>query len=668
VVAMFTFATSAWRGKNDTGSGANTTDWIDAQNTNWTQTVDVNFRVRFRGGDTGGATGTWTTPQLQYQLTPSGGSPGGFNNVTGSSSVVRATVSPNVADDAATTTQLTGGSGGAFVGGTFDEVDGAVASVSLGASGNSEVEYCVQILSGDVANGDTVELRVLNGGAAPTETNGHPSLTVSEAGAALGPVRHFDGTDDVIRFPATGYTNITQGAFSIAVLFRKPDTDTAAAPIWFANAAAPGTFRMLMFAGGTDWRLYLEGGVEGFGAADPPDNVWVLAVITKASGTVFPRLHTYNYATTTWTHTNTNNAMANGTLTADSVYLGGGSGNFLDGYIAAAGIWTTALSDGDCETMEAALQAWADLNPAWLVRLNQASVGTAVEDLIDGNDQDAITGTAANTTTAPDPFDFDVVAPAVDIDGDLAVTAGLSAGASVVAGAVDVDGSLAATAALTADAARVVGVDGSLGVTAALSADATVAAGGIDVDGSLAATVGLSADVASVVAVGGSLAATAAVTADATRTISIDGALPVTAATAATVASVIGVDGALPVTAGLSADASVAGAAQGDVDGTLAITAALTAETVRGLSVDGMAAVTAGLTADVATVIASDGALPVTVGLSADATVGVIEPTPVLGASTLSLRPTAIGVVGVRAVAAALIGVSDTATANAAVR
>jgi hypothetical protein len=174
MVAMFAFATSAWRGKNDTGTGANTTDWIAAQNTDWAQTVDANFRVRFRGGDTGGATGTWATPQLQYQVNT-----GGWNDVTGSSSVVRATASPNVANDAATTTQLTGGSGGTFVAGSFDEVDGAVGSISLGASGNSEVEFCVQIRSADVANSDTVELRVLNGGSAPTETNSHPSLTVT---------------------------------------------------------------------------------------------------------------------------------------------------------------------------------------------------------------------------------------------------------------------------------------------------------------------------------------------------------------------------------------------------------------------------------------------------------------------------------------------------------
>jgi hypothetical protein len=193
---MFSFATSAWRGKNDTGTGANTTDWIAAQNTPWSQAVDVNFRVRFRGGDTGGATGTWTTPQLQYQLTPSGGSPGGFNNVTGSSSVVRSTDSPNVADGATTSTQLTGGSGGTFVAGSFDEIDGVVGSISLGASGNSEVEFCVQIRSADVANDDTVELRVLIGGAAPSvETNGHPSITVVDAGTppTSGTMRRWTG-------------------------------------------------------------------------------------------------------------------------------------------------------------------------------------------------------------------------------------------------------------------------------------------------------------------------------------------------------------------------------------------------------------------------------------------------------------------------------------------
>jgi hypothetical protein len=209
----------------------------------------------------------------------------------------------------------------------------------------------------------------------------------------------------------------------------------------------------------------------------------------------------------------------------------------------------------------------------------------------------------------------------VDVDGDLAVTAGLSADADVVAAAVDVDGALAATAGLSADATQAMGVGGSLPVTAALSADAAVTAGGVDVDGALAATAGLSADVASVIAVGGSLAATAAVTADATRTISVDGSLPMTAATAGTVAAVIGVAAALPVTVGLSADASVAGAAQVDVDGTLAATAGLSADAVRDVNVDGALAASVGLTAAVASVVGVDGTLAVTVGLSADASV-----------------------------------------------
>jgi hypothetical protein len=177
LVPVFTLAANSWRVRNDDGSESTAT-WKADQDTNPSPIdVDTNFRVRFRGGDTGGATGTWTTPQLQYNKNSAG-----WNNVTGSSSVVRATATTQFTDNAATTEQLTGGSGGSFVAGTCDEADGAVASISLGASGNSEVEFCVQLRSADLVDGDTVELRVLDNGAAMTENNGHPTLEANIAG------------------------------------------------------------------------------------------------------------------------------------------------------------------------------------------------------------------------------------------------------------------------------------------------------------------------------------------------------------------------------------------------------------------------------------------------------------------------------------------------------
>jgi hypothetical protein len=173
--AVFTFAANSWRVRNDDGTQVDAT-WKAAQNTNAIVNVDEIFRVRFRGGDTGGASGTWTTPQLQYNLNSAG-----WNNVTGSSTVVRATDTAQFTDGTATTEQLTGGGGGTFVAGTCDDVDGAVASVSLGASGNTEIEFSVIVRSEDAASDDVVQLRVLDNGSPVTETNGHPSLSVFES-------------------------------------------------------------------------------------------------------------------------------------------------------------------------------------------------------------------------------------------------------------------------------------------------------------------------------------------------------------------------------------------------------------------------------------------------------------------------------------------------------
>src|SRR3990167_3782643 len=141
--------TAAWnqvsfRGRNDNGDQATAT-WKALQNTNWTQAVDENFRVRFEMQETAGCAATNVTNiQLQYNLNAAG-----WVNVTATSSVVQSVASPNVADAAATTDQLTVGTGTFVGGGGFDEVNGIAGSTAMdvAASGHFEVEYCVQILS-----------------------------------------------------------------------------------------------------------------------------------------------------------------------------------------------------------------------------------------------------------------------------------------------------------------------------------------------------------------------------------------------------------------------------------------------------------------------------------------------------------------------------------------
>jgi hypothetical protein len=175
VTLHFTTSQLSFRGRDDTTALNTDGGWLAAINTNWGQLVDTTFRVRFELQETGGATGSFV-PQLQYQRNG-----GGYVNVTGSSTVVRATASGVVADAAATTNLLINGTG-TFAAGAFDETDGLTGTHAVAASGHTEVEFAVQIRSADVALGDTINLRCLGKSNATTALDAYPqtpAITVS---------------------------------------------------------------------------------------------------------------------------------------------------------------------------------------------------------------------------------------------------------------------------------------------------------------------------------------------------------------------------------------------------------------------------------------------------------------------------------------------------------
>jgi hypothetical protein len=77
---------------------------------------------------------------------------------------------------------------------------------------------------------------------------------------------------------------------------------------------------------------------------------WYLIGVTKATGTVQPRFHVFNYSTGAWTHLNGDTALANGTLTSTYTYVGSYAaiGDYFDGDIAATGIFSRWVP-GDTE-------------------------------------------------------------------------------------------------------------------------------------------------------------------------------------------------------------------------------------------------------------------------------------------------------------------------------
>lgn len=173
----------ASRGRNDDGNETTAT-WKAAQNVNWAQLCDVNLRVRFLVQN---AVAAINNLDIQLQYSRNGAA---FVNVSGSSVVVRSSASPNLADAANLTQQLTGGTG-TFIGATaFDEVNGICGGTSLDltSTGNLECEFCVQIRSADVNDNDEILLQTINSDTgAPWGAYTHlgPRVTVSKVGTAV---------------------------------------------------------------------------------------------------------------------------------------------------------------------------------------------------------------------------------------------------------------------------------------------------------------------------------------------------------------------------------------------------------------------------------------------------------------------------------------------------
>lgn len=166
-------------GYNDNGNESGSTA-IAAVNTNWSQNVDANFRIRFTvkaNAGTGGSSPIAAT--LWYSLNG-----GAWTQVTSSSSVVRLFTSANVADATATTQRI---SSGGFASGTVQTTSSASGSSSITSAGNpvTEDEWCVQIRGADVNNGDTVQLKQRSGLLSDYSTyTVTPSLTVVKTAPA----------------------------------------------------------------------------------------------------------------------------------------------------------------------------------------------------------------------------------------------------------------------------------------------------------------------------------------------------------------------------------------------------------------------------------------------------------------------------------------------------
>ena len=182
-----TLEQTAFRGREDDDTEADAT-WIANTNVDWTQDVDVNFRVRFQITSDGEAEDNLEFA-LQHQLGVSG-----FANTTASSTVVRIFDSTHITDGVATTEQLAGAN--TFLAGEVDDVNGIAGDINNlidfpAAVNDCEVEFCVQIRGVDVNDAEVINFRLVEAGAQlgggytevpiitvnkPSAGGGHPAM------------------------------------------------------------------------------------------------------------------------------------------------------------------------------------------------------------------------------------------------------------------------------------------------------------------------------------------------------------------------------------------------------------------------------------------------------------------------------------------------------------
>lgn len=155
-------------------------------------------------------------------------------------------------------------------------------------------------------------------------------------------------------------------------------------------------------------------------ATNPAISIWYVAVCRKGTGTATPRLSTYDFNSTTWTHRNASGTVGNWTAPGASGQIRfsfQGTDDRFGGRIAARALWSNSLpwsADGTGDTaleaagLEDAAQNWADENPSAFWLFNQASVAIPVEDLSTTGtaDETSISGTTVVTGDDPSGFDF----------------------------------------------------------------------------------------------------------------------------------------------------------------------------------------------------------------------------------------------------------------------
>lgn len=166
-----TWTISGFRGYADDAVEGSATPKADID-ADWQQSPDQNFRVRLEITETAGGTSGNSDFQFQYNKNGTG-----WNDITTTSSNVKAVASPYFADGDDTTQQL--GGGGTYVSenNAFSEDGTSGGTADFDANSLCEAEICLQIVGADTTNGDTIDIRCVVDATALTGVPVLPTIT-----------------------------------------------------------------------------------------------------------------------------------------------------------------------------------------------------------------------------------------------------------------------------------------------------------------------------------------------------------------------------------------------------------------------------------------------------------------------------------------------------------
>lgn len=212
--------------------------------------------------------------------------------------------------------------------------------------------------------------------------------------------RTFDGTDDKVTL-SLGALGFTFGPGTVAAIVRwvtSAGTDTifsvGTGSTGFALGYNPGatTLEAVVDAASTTSATALTSGS------------WYLVAMTKATGTVIPRIHRYDYAANSHSHANCAGTLGD-TTPATQAQIGerfSASALYWSGDIAVVGCWNVVLTDAQIEAMAFSLMAWHQVPPKGLWVLDQAATTMKVNDHSGGGaNESALVGTAVAASSVP---------------------------------------------------------------------------------------------------------------------------------------------------------------------------------------------------------------------------------------------------------------------------